>query len=379
MRQTARIICALAAAVILFGSVPVQARSRITAQPFGRTPAGQAVTLYTLTNTQGAEARIMTYGGTVVSLKMPDRNGRLGDVVLGFDNLNGYLSKADPYFGALIGRYGNRIANGQFTLDGRTYHLAKNNGPNSLHGGIIGFDKRVWSAAPFRRTMGPALALTYLSRNGEEGYPGNLLVRVVYTLTNDNSLRIYYTASTDRDTVLNLTNHSYFNLAGAGNGDILDHRVMINANRFTPVSKTLIPTGELRRVRGTPFDFRRFHAIGTRINANNQQLHYGMGYDHNFVLNHRDSSLVFAAQVYSPRSGRMMTVYTTQPGVQLYTGNFLDGTAVGKGGKVYKHRYALCLETQHYPDSPNHPRFPTTELRPGERFRSPTIYQFSAR
>ena len=373
--KIARILSVGTALTLLAGSA-FAAGDTITKRPFGKAPSGQAVSLYTLTNRHGAQATITNYGGIVTSLKVPDRNGNRGDVVLGYDMLAGYV-KASPYFGALIGRYGNRIAKGRFTLDGQTHKLFVNNGPNSLHGGKVGFDKKVWNATPLHRRNGVALALGLLSRDGEEGYPGNLHVRVVYTLTDDNALRIDYTATTDKDTVLNLTNHSYFNLAGAGNGTILPTRMMINANRYTPVDKTQIPTGQLARVAGTPFDFRRPHAIGARINANNAQLKIGNGYDHNFVLNHRGPSLIHAARAVDPRSGRVLDVYTTEPGVQLYTGNFLDGTNIGKGGKVYKQRYAFCLECQHFPDSPNHPKFPTTELRPGQVYHQTTIYQFS--
>ena len=296
---------------------------------FGRLPSGEAVELYTLKNAKGVEADISTYGGVVVSLKVPDRSGALGDVVLGFDDFNGYL-KPPPYFGALIGRYGNRIGHAQFTLDGVTYHLAKNDGDNSLHGGNRGFDKVLWKAKPLD---GPALQLTYLSKDGEEGYPGNLSVTVVYTITDSNELKIDYTATTDKDTVLNLTNHSYFNLDGQGEGDILAHQIAINADRFTPVDKGLIPTGELRNVEGTPFDFRTPHVIGERIESKDEQMVLGHGYDHNFILNRTGNDLSLAAKVTSPKTGRVMEVLTTQPAVQFYTGNFLDGSIRGKGGK----------------------------------------------
>jgi aldose 1-epimerase len=349
----------------------------VTVEEFGKTPAGEAVQIYTLTNAQGMEARITNYGGIVVSLKTPDRNGAFADVVLGHDTLDGYFQNS-PYFGALIGRYGNRIAKGEFALDGKTYTLAKNNGPNSLHGGTKGFDQVVWKAEPLNSEDGPALSLTYVSADGEEGYPGTLNVKVVYTLTNDNALRIEYEATTDKKTVLNLTNHSYFNLKDAGATPILDHVLMINADRYTPVDATLIPTGELAPVEGTPFDFRQPTAIGTRIDDDNQQLKFGMGYDHNFVLTRSADGLSLAATVSEPTTGRRMEVLTTQPGVQFYTGNFLDGTITGKGGTKYQQRTALCLETQHFPDSPNQPEFPSAVLEPGQTYQATTLYRFSA-
>lgn len=348
--------------------------SNKTSREFGKTPSGETVELYTLKNAKGVEADIMTYGGVVVSLKVPDRSGALADVVLGFDDFAGYLLPP-PYFGALIGRYGNRIGHALFTLDGVEYKLAKNDGDNSLHGGTRGFDKVLWKARPLDPQ---SLELTYLSKDGEEGYPGNLSVTVVYTITDNNELKIDYTATTDKDTVLNLTNHSYFNLAGQGEGDILSHQITINADRFTPVDKGLIPTGELRNVEGTPLDFRQPHAIGERINSTDEQIVLGRGYDHNFVLNRTADGLSLAARVTEAKSGRVMEVLTTQPAIQFYTGNFLDGSIRGKGGKVYGKRSALCLETQHYPDSPNHPDFPTAELKPGERYHTTTVYRFSA-
>ncbi len=353
--------------------VTMNCSSHKEAREFGKLPSGETVELYSLKNAKGVEADISTYGGVVVSLKVPDRSGALGDIVLGFDDFNGYLMPP-PYFGALIGRYGNRIGHAQFTLDGVTYHLAKNDGDNSLHGGKRGFDKVLWTARP----LGPqSLGLTYLSKDGEEGYPGNLSVTVVYTLTDNNELKIDYTATTDKDTVLNLTNHSYFNLAGQGQGDVLAHQITINASRFTPVDKGLIPTGELRAVAGTPFDFRQPHAIGERIGASDEQIVLGGGYDHNFVLDRAGEGLSPAARVTEATSGRVMEVLTTEPAIQFYTGNFLDGAIRGKGGKVYGRRSALCLETQHYPDSPNHPDFPTTELKPGAPYRSTTVFRFS--
>ena len=339
---------------------------------FGKTSTGEKVELYTLKNSKGVEAAITNFGGILVSLKVPDRNGKLGDVVLGFDSLDDYL-KGHPYFGAIIGRYGNRIGKAKFRLGGVEYPLARNNGENHLHGGLRGFDKVVWKA----RTAGQRLELSYLSKDGEEGYPGNLAVTVSYTLTDNNELRMDYGATTDKDTVVNLTNHSYFNLAGQGEGNILGHNVTINADRFTPVDKGLIPTGELRNVEGTPFDFRKPHTIGERVDAQDEQLTLGNGYDHNFVLNGPAGKIRLAARVTEPRSGRVMEVHTTEPGVQFYIGNFLDGTIKGKGGKMYQRRYGFCLETQHFPDSPNKPNFPSVVLKPGSRYSSTTIFKFS--
>ena len=351
-------------------------KPRIHKQLYGTTANGKPVDLYTLTNSHGLEARIMTYGGVVVSLRVPDRAGNLGDVVLGYDQLAGYLNKG-AYFGALIGRYGNRIGNGQFSLDSHQYKLAKNNGENHLHGGLVGFDKVVWTGAEHPSSEGPGLKLTYLSKDGEEGYPGNLAVTVIYTLTDKDELKISYSATTDKTTVVNLTNHSFFNLAGSGLN--LGHEIMINADRFTPVDKGLIPTGELRTVNGTPMDFSTPTTIGARIDQNYDQLVLGGGYDHNYVLNKRDSELSLAARVHEPGTGRVMEVYTTEPGMQFYSGNFLDGSITGKGGQVYQRRSAFCLETQHYPDSPNKPEFPTTVLKPGQRYSSTTVYKFSVK
>jgi aldose 1-epimerase len=350
---------------------------QVKKESFGRMADGQSVEIYTLTNSHGAEARITNYGGIVVSLKMPDRSGALDDVVLGFNTLDGYLKAPTVYFGALIGRYGNRIAKGRFTLNGKEYKLATNNNENHLHGGIRGFDKVLWVAKPLSANAGAALELTYLSKDGEEGYPGNLSVRVVYTLTDANELKIDYMATTDRDTVVNLTHHSYFNLAGEGNGDILQHEVQIEADQFTPVDAGLIPTGELRKVAGTPFDFTQPTVIGARINADDEQMKFGNGYDHNWVLRGTMGQLRQAARVTEAKSGRVMEVWTTEPGIQFYSGNFLDGTLTGKRGKIYQQRFGLCLETQHFPDSPNKPNFPSTVLRKGGRYETHTVYKFS--
>lgn len=359
-------------------SLNTEAKMGIEKQPFGKTPDGTSVDLYTLTNDNGMVVKIMNYGGTVTSLIVPDRNGKMGDVVLGYDNLDGYL-KNNPYFGSIIGRYANRIAKGRFILNGIEYKLAQNNGENHLHGGIKGFDKVVWKAKEVKTGNGVGVELSYLSKDGEEGYPGNLSVTVTYILTNNNELKINYLATTDKDTVVNLTHHSYFNLAGAGEGDILGHELMINADKFTPVDKNLIPTGELRSVKGTPMDFTQPTPIGARINQEDEQLIFGKGYDHNWVLNLVDGALTRVARVYEPKTGRVMEVFTTEPGMQFYSGNFLDGTITGKGGKVYYQRYGFCLETQHFPDSPNKPQFPSTVLKPGQTYKTTTIYQFSTK
>lgn len=347
----------------------------VSKAPFGKTPDGTPVEIYTLRNSSGMEATIMTYGGIVTSLKVPDKDGKFGDVVLGYDNLGGYLTNS-PYFGAIVGRYGNRIANGQFILDGQTNTLAINNAPNSLHGGLKGFDKVVWKATPIDNYYGSGLQLTYLSKDGEEGYPGNLSVTAIYTVTEKNELQIQFIAKTDKDTVVNLTHHSYFNLRGSG--DVLDHVVQIDADNFTPVDSTLIPTGELKPVDGTPLDFRKATAIGARINdTNDDQIRFGNGYDHNFVLNKQPGEFAQSATVVEPESGRVMEVWTTAPGVQFYTGNFLDGSITGKGGWVYQRRNAFCFEPQGFPDSPNHPNFPSTELKPGEIYKNMIVYKFS--
>ncbi len=342
-------------------------------QPFGQTPDGSAVDLFTLTNDHGVTANITNYGGILVALTTPDRHGNAGDIVLGFDTLAEYLDH-NPFFGALCGRYANRIANGKFTLDGVAYKLAQNDGSNHLHGGQRGFDKVVWQATEQSDENSAMLKLTYRSPDGEEGYPGNLTVTVTYTLNNQNELRIDYTAITDKATILNLTNHSYFNLAGSG--DILNHVVTLNADCFTPVDATLIPIGELRAVEGTPMDFRQPTAVGARIEQDDEQLKLGIGYDHNWVINN-PGNLRLAATVQESTSGRRLDVYTTQPGIQFYTGNFLTHL-VGKEDAIYDRRSALCLETQHFPDSPNQAQFPSTVLKPGEQFAETTVFKFSA-
>lgn len=333
--------------------------------------------MYTLTNANGMEVDAMNYGGIIVSIRVPDRKGQFADVVLGHENLEGYVPNP-PYLGAIVGRYANRIANGTFTLDGKTYTLPKNDGPNTLHGGTEKtFNKVVWDAEPLKGKAG--VTFTYLSKDGDDGWPGNLKVRVTYTLTNDNSIVIDYEATTDKATPINLSQHSYFNLAGEGTGDILNHELTLNADRFTPVDKALIPTGELRPVKGTPMDFMASTKVGARIDDDYEQLVLGHGYDHNWVINRNGAGLVLAARMYEPTSGRVLEVSTTQPGVQFYTGNFLDGSVTGKQGHVYKRRYGFCLETQHFPDSPNHPDFPNTILRPGKAFRETTVFKFSTK
>lgn len=359
-------------------SMNISAKPKITKDNFGKTADGKAVEIYTLTNSRGSEARIMTYGGTVVSLKVPDKSGKLGDVVLGFDSVADY-EKHTGFFGALIGRYGNRIAKGKFSIGGKEFTLATNNGENHLHGGVKGYDRVVWTARPFITGTQANLELKYLSKDGEEGYPGNLKIGVVYSLSEDNELTIAYSATTDKPTIVNLTHHSYFNLAGAGNGTILDHELMIKGSRFTPTDAGSIPNGELRSVKGTPFDFTKPILIGQRIEQNDEQLRFGKGYDHNWVLDKRNRSFMLAATVYEKTSGRVMKVLTTEPGLQFYSGNFLDGSIKGKSGQEYPLRSGFCLEAQHYPDSPNRPRFPSTVLRPGQLYTQVTVYQFSVR
>ena len=342
---------------------------------FGKTALGKTVEMFTLSNSNGCEASIITYGATLVTLTMPDHQGGFADVVLGFKTMEEYAR--NPFFiGGTIGRYGNRISGGKFRLSGKEFCLALNNGENHLHGGTHGFYTVVWEAKEDPSPEGEGLNLSYLSRNGEEGYPGNLSAEVTYRLTKDNTLRIDYRATTDGETVVNLTNHSYFNLAGEGSGDILGHRMMINADRFTPVNSRLIPTGELQPVRDTPFDFTKPAGIGLRIDATHEQIRLGGGYDHNFVLNRKDDGLIPAACVLEPGTGRVMEVWTTEPGLQFYSGNFLNGTMTGKSGRPYARRTGFCLETQHFPDSPNRPEFPSTVLRPGGEYRSTTVYKF---
>ena len=338
---------------------------------FGKTPDGTAVERYTLTNGR-VTAKVLTYGGIVSELHVPDRDGKPGDVVLGFDTLDGYL-KGHPYFGATVGRFANRIAGGKFSLDGKDYTLAVNNGPNTLHGGLKGFDKAVWKV---EKSTDSSLTLSYLSKDGEEGYPGNLTVHVTFTVTKDDALRLDYKATTDKPTPLNLTNHSYFNLAGPAAGAILDHVAQIEADSYTPVDDNLIPTGKIAPVRGTPLDFTKPTAIGSRFSELKAEP---IGYDHNYVLRGHGELTALAARVRDPKSGRILELHTTEPGVQLYTGNFLDGTITGKGGVAYKKNMAFCLETQHYPDSVHHPEFPSTILKPGATYTQTTIYKFSAK
>jgi aldose 1-epimerase len=355
----------------------VKGKMNIQVRPFGKTPEGEDVKLYSLTNSKGIQADIITYGGIVVSLYVPDQQGRLGDIVLGYDNLSDYI-KNNPYFGCIVGRYGNRIAKGKFTLDGKQYTLATNNDQNHLHGGNKGFDKVVWKAETVQSENEVGVKLSYLSEDGEEGYPGNLSCTVTYTLTENNELKIDYEATTDKPTVCNLTHHSYFNFTGCER-DILGHELMLNADRFTPVDAGLIPTGQLQSVKDTVMDFTKQTPIGAGINSDYEQIKFAGGYDHNWVLNRKDQELILAARVYEPTTGRVMEVLTTEPGIQFYSGNFLDGTITGKEGKVYKKRYGFCLETQHYPDSPNKPDFPSTVLLPGEKYKTTTIYRFSTR
>lgn len=346
--------------------------------PFGKMNDGTAVSQYTITNETGMSMSVTNYGGIITNLKVPDRTGIFEDVVLGYDSLSGYL-KSNPYFGALIGRYGNRIAKGKFSLDGQVYTLATNNGQNNLHGGPNGFDTRFWNIEEHPVSDGAALKLTYTSKDMEEGFPGNLAVEVIYQLTNKNELKINYRATTDKKTIVNLTQHSYFNLSGDTKTDILSHELMLSADQFVPVDKTLIPTGELKDVSGTPFDFKAPAVIGSGIDKKDQQLTYGGGYDHCWVLNTQGNMQKVAATLYEPKSGRVMSVYTTEPGIQFYSGNFLDGSITGKYGVVYKFRYGLCLETEHFPDSPNQNQFPSVVLNPGEVYTTQTTYAFSTK
>ncbi|MGH7493328.1 MAG: aldose epimerase family protein [bacterium] len=351
---------------------------KIEQSAFGKTADGREISLFTLQNTLGMKATLINYGAILTSLYTLDRNGHFDDVVLGFPSVDGYL-KEHPFFGGTIGRYGNRIGKGKFKLDGVEYKLATNDGENHLHGGDKGFDKVVWSAEPARQDGAVGVKFTYLSKDGEEGYPGTLSSSVTYWLTSNNELKIEYQATTDQATPVNLTHHSYFNLAGQGKGDILNHHLEIFADRFTPVDKGLITTGELLPVEDTPMDFRQPHAVGEHIDGDDEQLKFGLGYDHNWVLNSTNGSLALAARVYEPASGRMLEVWTTEPGLQFYSGNFLDGTLTGKDGRLYRRRYGFCLEAQHFPDSPNKPGFPSTILQPGEAYNTQTIYRFAAR
>jgi len=386
--QPATLTCltALVAAMTLAGgcsrgesSAPVQTpKPKLMQGPFDRTPDGQVVDLITLRNGKGMEMTVLTYGGVIMSLKTPDAAGALDDIVLGFDDLKSYVEKS-PYFGCLIGRYGNRIAKGKFSLDGTAYTLATNNNANHLHGGNKGWDKAVWGFELFQNAKGVGVVLTHTSKDGDEGYPGTVKAKVTYTLTDENQLIVDYEATTDKATVINLTQHTYFNLAGAKATDILGHELMLNAAQYTPVDDTLIPTGQIAPVESTPFDFRTSTKIGARIGQANEQLTRGKGYDHNWVLTRTGAGLSEAARVVEPLTGRTMTIATTEPGIQFYSGNFLDGTLVGKGGRVYPQRSGFCLETQHYPDSPNQPNFPSTVLRPGQTYSTQTVFTFGVK
>jgi aldose 1-epimerase len=358
----------------LGAAMTTDAATRIERKPFGKAPTGESVELFTFARVGAPTVAITNLGGHIVSILAPDLGGRVADVTLGYRDFAGYLGDTG-YFGSLVGRYANRIAKGRFTLDGKTYTLATNNGPNSLHGGPTGFQKRVWTPRVVSGPDGDALELTYVSKDGEEGYPGTLTAKVVYSMRQDGGLAIDYTATTDAPTVVNLTNHAYFNLAGEGEGTILGHEMQIEADAYTPVDATLIPTGKLQPVEGTPFDFRKPVAIGARIDAADEQLKAGGGYDHNFVLRGGKGELRLAARVREPKSGRVLEVLTTEPGIQFYSGNFLDGTVVGKSGKAYVRRGAFCLEAQHFPDSPNQPAFPSVVLRPGQTYRQTTVYR----
>jgi aldose 1-epimerase len=368
----------LLAVMLLFALTnPIDAQSPIMIDNFS------SIKRYKLTNARGMQVHVTNYGATITSILVPDRQGTLGDVALGYNHVEGYINAIDrPYFGSIVGRYGNRIAKGSFTIDGQQYTLKTNNGPNHLHGGMMGFDKVVWDAKPTGDHNWTGLELKYLAKDGEEGYPGNLDVTVIYKLTNDNEIIVEYLATTDKPTHLNLTQHTYFNLKGEGEGDILGHELKINADRYTPTDETAIPKGELASVEGTPFDFRTSKPIGRDIGQEHEQIKFGLGYDHNWVLNadaDTATGLRFAAELYEPTSGRVMTITTQEPGIQFYSGNFLDGRLKGKSGKTYQHRGGLCLETQHFPDSPNQPNFPSTLLRPDQKYQTKTAFKFSVR
>jgi aldose 1-epimerase len=395
MPNLSRMLLVLLVAMLAVGGLATPAGAKrhhhdglsVTQSSFGNLPAsmgGAAIDKYTLSNSRGMEVSIITYGGIIQSLRVPDRHGNEDNVTLGFQDIEGYTSPeyaaSNPYFGALIGRYGNRIGGAQFTLDGVTYHLDANNNGNTLHGGFMGFDKKVWAAEAFQTRKTVGVKLTYTSADGEGGFPGTLPVTVVYALDNRNKLHIHYTATTDKPTVVNLTNHAYWNLSGEGSGTIEHHLLKLNADSYTPVDSTLIPTGALDPVEGTPFDFRSFHAIGERIRGNDQQLVFGRGYDHNWVLNPpKGHGLNLAAQLVDPSSGRELSILTTEPGIQFYSGNFLDGTLYGTSGRQYRQGDGLALETQHFPDSPNKSNFPSTVLRPGETYETTTVYAFSTK
>jgi len=363
-------------AVVIFACSKKSTQPSITSSEFGIMPNGEKSLIFTLVNQQGLKAKITNYGAKLVSLEVPDKNGQLADVILGYETLDQYI-KGDQYFGATVGRYANRIAKGKFTLEGKEYQLALNNGVNHLHGGPKGYQSLVWKSEIIDQNGYPALKFTYQSPDGEENYPGNLDIEVVYTWKNDNSLTIEYKATTDQTTIVNLTHHSLFNLKGAGNGDILGHILTINANAFTPVDSTLIPIGEIRPVVNTPMDFTAPHPVGERISSDYEQIVKGRGYDHNWVLNKNQGELTLAAELYEPESGRVMKVLTTEPGIQFYSGNFLDGSQIGKGNLPYNFRFGLALETQHYPDSPNHANFPSVVLKKGEVYTQTTVYSFS--
>jgi len=382
MKSTLSLLRRNALALGFAALIPAALAAEVSVKPFGHLKDGREAHLYILENKNGFRAEISDFGGTIVRLLVPDKAGKLADVSLGMESVEGY-QKGVPYFGALIGRYGNRIAHGKFTLDGQEYSLPLNdhpgNVPCSLHGGPEGFDKRLWQAKPGSHHGHPSLTLTYVSKDGEAGYPGNLTAEVTYTLTDKNELRLDYKATTDKATPVNLTNHTYFNLHGAGEGTILDHQLVLRASQTTPVDAGLIPTGKLAPVAGTPFDFTSAHAIGERVGAEDEQLKFGGGYDHNWVLDNQTGKLELAGSLYDPQTGRFMEILTTEPGIQFYCGNFLDGTIAGKDGKKYQFRSGLCLETQHYPDSPNHSNFPSTILKPGSTLHSTTIYRFSTK